>query len=211
MHPLAAIARVFDFIFPPRADELLVRSARYEHLSRFVQPELIETIRPHAVALASFSEPLVRALVREAKYHASTRAQELLGRMLCEYLVELSTDTFETVVLVPMPLSPARMRERGFNQCEVIARYALTHGEVPVTLDASILARVRDTEHQARLSRAARLRNVVGAFEATRDLDPDTTYLLLDDVVTTGATLAAAAKALRARGAKRILPVALAR
>lgn len=211
MHPLAAIARVFDFIFPPRADEILVRNARYEHLSRLVEPELIETIRPPVVALASFSEPLIRALVREAKYHASTRAQELLGRMLCEYLVELSTDTFETVVLVPMPLSPARMQERGFNQCEVVARYALTRSEVSITLDTSILTRVRDTEHQARLSRAARLRNVVGAFEARRDLDPDTTYLLLDDVVTTGATLAAAAKALRARDAKRILPIALAR
>jgi len=211
MHPLAAIARVFDFIFPPRADELLVRGARFEDLSRLVEPELIETVRPHAVALASFSEPLVRALVREAKYHASTRAQELLGRMLCEYLVELSTDTFLDVVLVPIPLSPARMRERGFNQCEVIARCAHRESGIPIAIDTAALTRVRDTEHQARLSRAARLRNVTGAFEATRDLDPDITYLLLDDVVTTGATLAAAAKALRARGAKRILPIALAR
>ncbi|HVX91435.1 MAG TPA: ComF family protein [Candidatus Paceibacterota bacterium] len=211
MYPLAWIARVLDVVFPPRADALLVREAQPGSLAALLRPELIETTRPYVTALASFMDPLTRALVREAKYHANERAQFFLAQLLREYLREIATDTYETAVIIPIPLSPARLRERGFNQCEVIARHALGSGDLPLTIDARALVRMRDTEHQARLSRAARLRNVVDAFEATRALDPHTTYLLFDDVVTTGATLGAAAKALRARGAKRILPIALAR
>ncbi len=211
MHPLAAIAALIDFVFPPRADELVVRRADEAQVRACITPVLIESVRPATTALSSFSDDLVRACIREAKYHASRKAKRLLGAMLTEYLLELGADTYEEVVIVPIPLSRKRRAERGFNQCEAIVEEALRMGpELPLLIESALLTRVRDTEHQTRLSRRERLLNVKDAFTATRDLDAQTTYVLFDDVVTTGATMQAAARALRARGARHILPIALA-
>lgn len=212
MHPLAALAALVDFVFPPRAEELLVRGAAGDALLKYLQPELITQGRLSITTLASFEDDMVRACIKEAKYHSSTKAQELLATLLGEYLLELSIDTLQKSVLVPVPLSRTRVRERGFNQCEVIAKKALQlRSDVPLALLTDALVRMRDTEHQTRLSKSARRENVKDAFLATHELDPSYTYVLFDDVVTTGATLAACARALRERGARHIFPLTIAR
>ena len=112
-------------------------------------------------------------------------------------------------VVLPMPLAAQRLRERGFNQSLLLAR-RLDAAKV----DAHLLLRIRETAPQAGLNRAERLRNVRGAFA----LEPARAHevrgqhvLLVDDVMTTGATLSAAAQALRAAGAAHIGAVVLAR
>jgi ComF family protein len=109
----------------------------------------------------------------------------------------------ERTAIVPVPLSPARLRERGFNQSELIARALSSRWRIPVWTDA--LARARDTESQTRLSPGDRLRNVAGAFDvssATSSRLRGAHVMLVDDVVTTGATMNACAEALVARGAR---------
>ena len=102
--------------------------------------------------------------------------------------------------LVPMPLSPARQRRRGFNHAHEIARRLSEQLGVPLV---HALRRTRDTPPQAGLPLRERMRNVRGAFEATQPLD-GSCIALVDDVMTTGATLAAATTAARAAGAARI-------
>ena len=109
--------------------------------------------------------------------------------------------------VVPVPLHPRRLRGRGFNPAAAIARdVARACGAqfAPVAL-----ARTRDTPSQTGLDRRARARNVRGAFRA-RGPVPEAVWLV-DDVVTTGATLEAAARALRGAGARRILAICAAR
>ncbi len=153
------------------------------------------------------------ALVRETKYHNSKRAANLLGVMLASYLADFSSDVDEyerkEFALVPIPLSKERMRQRGFNQVERIAAAALASLGIHGTPSTSTLVRVRDTAAQARLPRTERLTNMKGAFAAGM-IDPALSYILVDDVVTTGATLSEAAAVLRAAGASRVLCVALA-
>jgi ComF family protein len=104
-------------------------------------------------------------------------------------------------LIVPLPLHPLRLRERGFNQAIEIARpLALT---LKLPLESSLLQRVRDTEHQARLHQRARSRNMRKAFISAARVD-GATIALVDDIMTTGATLDAAAQALRQAGAKRV-------
>jgi ComF family protein len=116
-------------------------------------------------------------------------------------------------LLIPVPLHPRRLRERGFNQAHVIAAEALRAGILaPRTrLETRALCRPRDTPPQTRLSRAERLRNLRGAFEARADRVKGRTVLLVDDVMTTGATIEACARALRRAGASRVDAVAVAR
>lgn len=209
------LARLLDLLFPPRNSALIVRAAREEDLRACFDPRATERCAPRAVALSRFRTPLLRALVHEAKFGNSGRAQELLAALLAWHLAAmLESPPPGEVALVPIPLSAQRRRERGFNQCEVIARKALrrldARARAAVALSPHLLSRIRDTEHQTALTRAGRRANVRGAFRANGVLDPRLTYIVLDDVLTTGATLQEAVDALKAAGAVRVLPLALA-
>ena len=109
--------------------------------------------------------------------------------------------------VVAVPLSASRLRERGFDQARVLAT-ALASGLALPLLPA--LTRVRATEAQSRLDQAARRRNLSEAFRV-RGPAPPRQVVLVDDVITTGATVDAAARALQAAGARRVLVVAVAR
>jgi predicted amidophosphoribosyltransferase len=109
-------------------------------------------------------------------------------------------------LVAPVPLHPRRLRERGFSPAALLARALARAAEAPFA--AAQLARLRDTPSQTRLTRAARRRNVAGAFAARRPA-PARVWLV-DDVATSGATLAEAGAALRRAGAREIVGVCLA-
>jgi ComF family protein len=110
-------------------------------------------------------------------------------------------------VLAPIPLHPRRLRERGFDQSRLLARAAGRRFGLPVE---ALLRRVRETGQQVGRDRAARERNVRGAFVAT-PRSRGLRVCLVDDVLTTGATAAAAAHALLQAGAARVEVRTLAR
>lgn len=114
--------------------------------------------------------------------------------------------------LLPIPLAPKRLRERGYNQSEVLAVALARHWRLPVVRD--LLTRVRETATQTALTPETRLANVAGAFSPGHGPGvgrPWPSLVLVDDVFTTGATLAEAARALEQAGARTILGVTFAR
>jgi ComF family protein len=110
-------------------------------------------------------------------------------------------------VLLPIPLGRRRLRERGYNQAEALAR-ALGRA-AGLRVETGALRRARETRSQTALAPAARTANVEGAFMASPTRGAR--LVLVDDVCTTGATLVAAARALRAAGAARVEAVTFAR
>ena len=110
-------------------------------------------------------------------------------------------------VLVPVPLSRKRLRKRGYNQAAVLA--TALGSVMGLAADVDLLQRARDTPTQTALAPEARAANVDGAFMASTLVEG--TFVLVDDVCTTGATLASAAKALRKAGAARVDAVTFAR
>src|SRR5262249_26772570 len=116
--------------------------------------------------------------------------------------------TFDAVV--PVPLHPSRLRERGFNQAERLAR--IMAQERHWKLDANGLLRVRPTSSQTNLPRTERAANVRGAFAPREPMRfAGKAVLIVDDVITTSATLKEAARVVREAGATRVCVVALAR
>lgn len=117
----------------------------------------------------------------------------------------------ERICLVPIPLHPARLAERGFNQAALVARAAARGPNLKVDFD--LLSRIRSTPRQAQLGREERLKNVTGAFLAQPPgrARPNTHYVLIDDVFTTGTTLDSAAQALWTSGVPVNLALCLAR
>jgi len=108
----------------------------------------------------------------------------------------------ERAALVPVPLAAARFRERGYNQSELLARALARRWAIPVWPEC--IERVKRTESQTRLTPGERRRNVCGAFRAVPDAVSfrGAHLVLVDDVVTTGATLNECATALHAAGAR---------
>jgi ComF family protein len=151
------------------------------------------------------AELLTRFKYTPASYLAAP-AYGLLQRALPPLRVLTSRSIW---IACPVPLHRHRLAERGFNQAALLAR-ALAR-DLGIAFDARLLTRERDTPRQASLDRRARLANVDGAF---RWRSPSRLHgrcvVLVDDVVTTGATLRACARALLAAGATAVQPVAIA-
>lgn len=176
------------------------------------------TLARSAVWLDDAARPAVHAL----KYGALPRiADDLAAGMQALRPV---ADGTSAAVLVPIPLAPKRLRARGYNQSEVLAAALARRWHIPLARD--LLTRVRETPTQTALTPETRLANVAGAF-AMRNAEfemwneptsvnsafrnPQSTFVLVDDVFTTGATLAEAARALEQAGATRIHAVTFAR
>lgn len=180
-----------------------------------------ETPTRWVAASVPFSNPSVRHMVHALKFGGSWEAAALGGHLLAarlrswEYLWRAPQ---KTICLVPIPLSPARQEERGFNQAERLSFWLLVSlwKEAPflarrVVCGYRLLARTRNTLQQS-LLRDATLRkaNVQGAFAVREKVYPNTVYILIDDVATTGATLRECRRVLRASGARCVKALVLA-
>lgn len=111
-------------------------------------------------------------------------------------------------LVIPLPLSKKRQRWRGFNQAEILARELSAHFSYDLNLN---LKRVKHKKPQAELNETERLNNVAGVFSFTGAELNGRTIILIDDVVTTGATLNEAARVLKAAGAKQVYGLVLAK
>jgi ComF family protein len=156
------------------------------------------------VAVAWLYEGPAQRAIHALKYGRRRRVADALADALADAVGAPPPGA----ALIPVPLHRGRLAERGFNQSAALAGRLARRWGLPV-LDGP-LARTRDTGHQAGLARRARLANVAGAF-VWRGAPPPPKAILVDDVLTTGATLAACAAALRAAGAREVRAVALAR
>lgn len=142
-------------------------------------------------------------LIQAFKYSGKAKVGELLGRALAA-LVQQDEVLSAADAVCPVPLHPARLRERGFNQSLLLAAAISMSTGIPL---ADFLTRTKNTATQAlKTNPEARLKNLAGAFR----LKPDAavggkSVLLVDDVMTTGATLNEAAKALQKGGAASVL------
>jgi ComF family protein len=164
-----------------------------------------EGFRMPSMLTALRFEPPVDDLIRRLKYSGAIDHARVLGELLAR-AVRARADPLPRL-LIPVPLHDSRLVERGFNQAAAIARYAGRALHVPQAWHA--LERVRDTPSQTGLGIAERNRNVRGAFavargRARRRLLEAGHVAVIDDVTTTGSTLAEAKCALLAAGVRRV-------
>jgi len=169
------------------------------------------------VAPFPYKHRLIRSAVHAAKYHGHKRAAVLLGTVLAPYVAEELAERqafggFVAPLFIALPLHPERFHERGFNQAERIGTALCVALGTQETLDHTALVRTKHTPPQAHThSREERLRHMRGAFSVPcSKLVKARDVVLVDDVITTGATLGSARSALLKAGARSVLCVAAA-
>ena len=146
-----------------------------------------------------FTEPM-RGILHHFKYSGRVSLARPLGRLIKDVADD---EGFQGTVAVPVPLHRSRLRERGFNQAELLAQ------RLGIPVDCSLLHRRKNTPSQTGLSRSQRAINLSAAFEV-RGKTPEC-VLVVDDVYTTGATLHEIGKTLKRAGASRVEVLTVAR
>jgi len=177
-----------------------------ESLLPALKPRRCPNCRAHPPAFVFATAPYLHGgALSEAIHRLKYEGREEVGAALGVLFEGCAVPKSD--VLVPIPLHPARLRQRGYDQAKLLADEAATRFGLPLSL---LLRRVRATGQQVGRDRAARERSVRGAFAATRNVT-GARICLIDDVLTTGATASAAAAALVQAGAARVEVRTLAR
>lgn len=159
-------------------------------------------------AMAAFAHRgALRRVLARLKYGGAGRLAAPLAQAAAPLLAPALAWAPQST-LVPVPVHPERLRRRGYNQARLIAEQLGCALRLPV---ADVLVRARPTTQQHRLNRAQRLRNLSDAFVLAPKAAVPHHPVLVDDILTTSATLEACAMTLRRGGARRVLGVAIAR
>lgn len=203
VHLQSLVAALIDTCFPPSAEMLLVRSLTERDISSLYTPVYQNGIW----SLSSYADTRIRALIHEAKFHRNKKAVRHLSTLLRRFLEEHAP--YQSYIWIPIPLSGERLRSRGYNQThEVLYTYAKTY---PLTIETTIITRMRNTTPQTDLPRAARLTNMAHAFSVPhKETIEGKDLVIFDDVTTTGTTLNAAREAVANHNPRSVICVALA-
>jgi ComF family protein len=167
------------------------------------------TIYFDAAVAAYRGRGIVREIIHEFKYARQIHLRHLVARWLRAALDDERLRDCQFDVIVPVPLHPARQRERGFNQASLLAELLNAHTSIPCR---PLLKRIRYTTTQTALDRSERMENLHNAFRLRKNADVrGLRVLLIDDVLTTGSTLSECARVLKRAGAKSVRAAAAAR
>ncbi len=160
------------------------------------------TIHFDAAVAAYRGRGIVRDVIHEFKYNRQIHLRHLVARWLGGALDDERLRNHRFDVIVPVPLHPARQRERGFNQASLLAQLLSAHTSIPCK---PLLKRIRYTTTQTALDRSERMENLHNAFRLRKNADVrGLRMLLIDDVLTTGSTLSECARVLKRAGAKSV-------
>ncbi len=206
-----------DFIFP-----LSPIAEKYHKLgtSELIQklPSAKNLPDENMIAVFDYSNEDVRQLVWQIKFKGNdeliTKVSEILYEIICAEIAERALfENFKNPILIPIPMSKERLKEKGFNQTELLCKKIIeTDRSNLLTFCPDVLEKIRHTESQTKtLSKKERLENLKDSMEV---LDKSKLHkkcvVLIDDVITTGATIAEARRALKNSGARKVLAISIA-
>ncbi len=201
---LMIISHILDMIFPPRC--FVCKTFVHESFCPNCRSaiEFVNRFENGAFCIAAYKGNMKKA-VKALKFRKKKRLGDDLGLILAANLPQTTAD-----IIIPVPLHKSRLKERGFNQSELIAASLSKFRDIPVISNA--LIRIKQTIPQFELKKHEREENVRGAFEVmNRESIYNKDIILLDDICTTGSTINECKKMLLMSGARSVTAVCLTR
>lgn len=201
------LTNVLEFLFPAKGNIRKIENTSSEDLLRLLPTSESTT---DTTTLFTYADERVKHLVWEIKYYRNEKITSIVGKLLAQKIEEKvkRAEKTEAYYLVPIPLTAKRLRERGYNHTELLAKAILKYMPENFELAALFLKKIRHTPKQHSIeNREDRFINIAGAFEVPvpqRGAVKDAHILIIDDVVTTGATVSEAKCVLLSAGAKSV-------
>lgn len=201
-----------NFLFPPNQTERIFASPDTRARIAAATPNP----QPFISSVFHYGEPAVRKAIRILKQRPSPELIRIFGAILADHLVEELAERylfeyFRAPLIIPIPVSKQRLRDRGFNQSVALAS-AMVTGKTDWRLRTNLLIKTKETKKQALIKdRTKRLQNIVGCFSVRNKPEiAGQNIVLVDDVTTTGATLLEARELLLHSGAKSVIAITIA-
>lgn len=159
-------------------------------------------------AVGLYNDKTFKKIIHAFKYNRKKELADKLGELLINFCrkkeIYLKADK-----VVPVPLHFEKLRLRKFNQAELLAKIVAEHFKL--NMEKDLLIKVKPTPSQSKLSREKRFKNIIDVFKINEENLPlEGSFLIIDDVVTTGATVSECARILKANGAKKVIVLTLA-
>ncbi len=206
-----------DLLFPFYYDQDFLNNLTSERFLSLTTPALV-SLTPNTLSIVNYKNKLVKKAIWSLKFKNNQALAKLFAEIIYDNLVEeLSnlklTVNFDQPILVTVPLSRQRQRERGYNQVDLIAKIiAQIDQNNFLEYRENILRKVRDTQAQSQTkNKVERLKNLKGCFKVIiPEIIKNRNLILLDDVTTTGATLTEVVRTLKLARPKKILCVTFA-
>lgn len=204
-------------------DVIIPNDTDYKEISSLSPKEIIEKAdqnqNPNNEYLSFFSykNKIIKKAIWLLKYRKHKDIGVLLGKA-CSPLFEeklenwFTFENFEKPILIPIPLSKNKLKERGFNQCEIILE-EITKNLIPDSFEykTNILLKTKDTPNQAQTkNKKERLKNLKNCFSLNQKLIKGRNVIIFDDVITTGATTEEAKHVMQKAGAKNVKIISVA-
>jgi len=213
---------LLEFLFPGSRIDKVVREIEVgEFIERAKSSEAslssLSLDLSWARALFDYKDPLVRHALWQLKYKGNKKLARLFSEIIYSTLIEELgdleiLDDFKKPILIFIPLHKKRLRERGFNQMELVAKdLVLIDAGNSFEYGLGFLEKIRETKNQTSLKKEERVKNLKGAFGVKEGAEiVDRNIILLDDVITTGATVLEARETLIKAGARSVFAMAIA-
>ncbi len=213
---------VLDILFPHSDVESCIEELGYSfpaHISHSkLQLSNDNSYKIRVLSLSDYGDKRISALIYALKYYGNKKAIRIIANILGDYLLEeiSSLKTFypnSCVYILPMPLHKKRRRERGFNQIEAILDIVkIRYPEIRQYINYNILIKHKETRSQTTLSKKERLENLAGSLTLNKGINLKGSYVILvDDVLTTGATVIEAYKTLSKAGIREVRVITIAK
>lgn len=210
------IKKILDILFPRNNIEKQMDIIDAEEL--FSKVPKTTHVDKNIIVIFDYNNELIRQAIWSLKFRRNKRLAKIFAQILydeiLENLSEMKTfSNFTNPILIPIPLSKQKLRERGFNQSELIAREMnILDDNSSFVFEKDILIKIKNTPPQSRTkNRKERLENLKNCFTVSKAHKiKNRNIILIDDVTTTGATLSEAKRVLKKYGAKKITSLVVA-
>jgi len=204
---------LIDFLFPQKSPTELSVNEITEELRK---PENLND--PDIIVLSDYKQNLAKKLIWELKYKNNEHSAKILAEIMYAEIIGYLNDwimfeDFKNPLLIPVPLSKEKLEKRGYNQTEILVTHIMEFDEEKnLSSEFKAIAKIRDTSDQSSLkTKAARLKNLKGCFKVTNpEKIKNRNIIIVDDVITTGATIKEVKKILKKAGARKIKAICVA-
>lgn len=197
---------LLDIVYPIEEKCIICRTDGFIGLCPYCKSSINRAAGENDSLSYGFYGGVIKTLILKFKYESDFTAGYLLANLLIEMIEE---EKFDADVICYVPMTKKSEKKRGFNQCEVIARHIGHHINIPVS---DCIKKIKNTKEQKTLTKEERVKNLRGAFKISSDKDiKNKNVILIDDVMTTGATINECKYVLKKSGVNKITVLTIAK